>query len=165
MFSRARIFGHPIHPMIIPLPIASFILSLISLIVYAVGGGSFWLAGSYWLAIVGVLAGLLAALPGLVDWATIPSDVAAKPVGTAHMLLNITIVLLFFVSWLLLGGISEIGAVGVAGPLVLQAIGVALLTVSGWLGWEMVYRHHVGVEPISVEEVRIVEEEEHRRAA
>ncbi|MGE5618725.1 MAG: DUF2231 domain-containing protein [Sphingomonadaceae bacterium] len=165
MFSRARIFGHPIHPMIIPLPIGSFVLGLLSLIVFAFTADFFWLQASYWLSIAGVVGGLLAAVAGLVDWATIPRDVAAKPIATWHGVLNGSIVVLFFVSWLLLGGFTGPVAGNVTPPLILQALGVIWLGVSGWLGWEMVYRHHVGVEPVSNQERRIVEEEEHRRAA
>lgn len=165
MFSRARIFGHPIHPMIIPLPITSFLLALVTLIVFAATGISFWLEASYWLSIFGAVAGLVAAIPGLIDWATIPNNVAAKPVGTLHMVLNLSIVVLFFVSWLLLGGTAGPTGVNLGLVLALEVVGVALLAISGWLGWEMVYRHHVAIEPVSAEEQRIVEEEERRRAA
>lgn len=165
MFSRARILGHPIHPMLIPLPITSFILALVALAAFAANGDAFFLRASYYLAIFGVLAGLVAGIPGLVDWFTIPGDVAAKPVATLHLALNATIVVLFFVSWLLLGGFSGVASPPIALPLALQVVGVALLAVSGWLGWEMVYRHHVAIEPVATEERRIVKSFERRRAA
>ncbi len=166
MFSRARIFGHPIHPMIVPLPITSFLLALVTTIVFAISGLVVWMEFAYWLAIFGVVTGLAAAAFGLVDYLAIPSSAAAKPVGTLHMVLNLSIVLLFFVSWLMMGGFSGPAVSAVGFPLVLQVIGVVLLTASGWLGAEMVYRHHVGVEPVSAQEAHIVEEhEEHRRAA
>ncbi len=165
MFSRARILGHPIHPMIIPLPIGAFIFSTVSLILFAAVGDAFWLQASYWLSIVGVVTGLAAAIPGLVDWSTIPRNVEAKRIATWHMVINASVVLIFLVSWLLLGGWNGIRAGNLAAPLILQVLGVAWLTVSGWLGWEMVYRHHVAVEPVSAQEQEIVEEHERRRAA
>ncbi len=167
MFSRARIAGHPIHPMIIPLPVTSFILGAISLIVFAVRGEAFWLTAGYWLSIFGAVAGLVAAVPGLVDWVTIPPDAGAKRIGLWHLGLNVTIVVLFFISWLLVGGFSgpaSPAAVSITLPLALEVIGVLLLTVSGWLGWEMVYRHHVAIEPVSEDEKRIVESYERRAA-
>lgn len=165
MYSRARIAGHPIHPMLVPLPITSFILGLVALIVFAAGGDPFWLRASYYLAIFGPIAAVAAAIFGLIDWSAIPADAAAKTIATTHLALNVTIAVLFFVSWLLLGGTAGPIAADVTLPLVLQVIGVALLLVSGWLGWDLVYRHHVAIEPVSSEEARIVESFERRRAA
>ncbi len=165
MYSRARIFSHPIHPMLIPLPITSFVFGLLSLIAYAAGAGDFWLGMAYWLAIAGVVTGLLAAIPGLVDWTTIPSAAQAKQVATRHLVLNVLIVVLYFVSWLILGGFRGPASDGLAGPLVLEIIGAILLVASGWLGWEMVYRHHIAIEPIAPEERDMIERHELRRVA
>ncbi len=165
MYSRARIFSHPIHPMLIPLPITSFVFGLLSLIAYAAGGGDFWLGMAYWLAIAGVVTGLLAAIPGLVDWTTVPSAAQAKQVATRHLVLNVLIVVLYFVSWLILGGFRGPASGGLAVPLVLEIIGAILLVASGWLGWEMVYRHHIAIEPIAPEERDMIERHELQRVA
>ncbi len=165
MYSRARILGHPIHPMLIPLPITSFVFSLLALIAFAAGAGTFWLGMAYWLGIAGVVCGLLAAVPGLVDRFSIPADTAARPIANRHMVLNVLIVLLYFVSWLILGGFKGPAGGSVAAPLVLEIIGTVLLVASGWLGWEMVYRHHVAVEPMETQEREIVELHERRHAA
>ena len=89
MYSRARIAGHPLHPMLISLPITSFIWALATIIVFFIVGSTFWLSASYWLAIVGVVAGLVAALPGFVDWLNIPGSTQAKAPATVHMLLKL----------------------------------------------------------------------------
>lgn len=165
MYSTARIFGHPIHPMLIGLPIGAYLFSLVCGLLYFGLADPFWFTASYWLAITGVGTALLAAIPGLVDLATIPNDAQAKSVGIWHMILQVTNVVLFFVAWLMMGGFAGPITSTVATPLVLQAVGALVLAVAGWLGWEMVYRHHVAIEHVTEEEERIVDAHERRRAA
>jgi uncharacterized membrane protein len=50
-------------------------------------------------------------------------------------------------------------------PLLLGIVGAILLVVSGWPGWEMVYRHHIAIEPIAPEERNMIERHELRRVA
>lgn len=165
MYSRARILTHPIHPMLIPLPITSFVFGLLSLIVFVAVGDTLWLGMARWMAIAGVVTGLLAALPGLVDWTTIPAEALAKNVVTRHLLLNVSIFVLYFVSWLILGGFRGPAGGSVGVPLVPEIVGTILLVASGWLGWEMVYRHHMAIEPIWPEERDLIERHELRHAA
>lgn len=175
MYSKERIFGHPVHPMLISFPIASFVFALVSLIAFGASRDPFWFTASYWLSIVGVGTGLLAAVFGLVDWLGIPSDAAAKAVGLWHMLLNVTIVGLYFIAWLSLGGLNGPLTAAVIDvpvlidttvPLLLQLVGTLLLVTSGWLGGHLIYRHHVAIEPVGAEEAALVDDfERGRRAA
>ena len=36
---------------------------------------------------------------------------------------------------------------GAPGPFLLSVVGVVMIGVSGWLGGELVYKHHVGIAP------------------
>jgi uncharacterized membrane protein len=141
--STLSIAGHPLHPMAVPLPIASFIGALASDIAYANTGNLFWVEASQWLLGVGILTALLAAVGGFIDFmgdARIRALAAAK----RHMIGNLVLVVLQAINLFVRLGDDSADAVVPLG-LALSAIGVALLLFNGWQGWEMVYRHRVGI--------------------
>ena len=143
MASPASILKHPIHPMLVPFPIALWIFSLVCDLVYALGwGGTVWDDMAFYSMIGGVLGALLAAIPGYVDYRSV-SDPQVKKIGRWHMGINLFIVAMFAINlWLRTG--SRPGAVL---PIILSLVGITLLGVSGWLGGELVYVHGVAVEP------------------
>ena len=141
--STLSIAGHPLHPMIVPLPIASFIGALAADIAYANTDNLFWVEASQWLLGVGVLTALVAAVGGFIDFlgdARIRALAAAK----RHMIGNLGLVVLEAFNLFVRLGDDSADAVVPLG-LALSAIGVALLLFNGWQGWEMVYRHRVGI--------------------
>jgi uncharacterized membrane protein len=143
MASPASIQKHPIHPMLIPFPIALWIFSLVCDLVYAMGwGGAVWNDMAFYTMAGGLLGALAAAVPGYLDYRSL-TDSSVKRIGQWHMLVNLSIVVLFAMN-LSLRMWSEPGAVL---PILLSLIGVAMLGVSGWLGGELVYVHGVAVEP------------------
>ncbi len=145
MASPASIRKHPIHPMLIPFPIALWIFSFVCDVVYAMGWGPLiWNDMAFYTMIGGVLGALAAAIPGYVDYRSL-TDPQTTNIGRWHMLINLSIVVLFAIN-LALRMWSEPGAVL---PILLSLVGIALLGVSGWLGGELVYVHGVAVEPES----------------
>ncbi len=64
-------------------------------------------------------------------------------IATAHLVLNLTVVGLFVANLVL----RTAGYPPSTLPLVLSVVGIALLLVSGWLGWELIYRHGVALSP------------------
>src|SRR4051812_35819590 len=101
MESRAKAFGHAIHPMLIVFPLGLLATAVIFDVVYLITGRSgFPVAAGYAIA-GGVVGGLVAAVFGLVDWLAIPAGSRAKGVGVLHGVGNVVVVLLFAVSWLL----------------------------------------------------------------
>ena len=144
MESRAKLFGHAVHPMLIPIPLGLLSMAVVfDLIDLVVGQDDLARAASPMIA-AGVVTGLLAAVPGAVDWAAIPSGTRAKGVATAHGLGNVIVVALFAAAWFLRRG-NPADATGL--PIVLEAIGVLGAVVTGWLGGELVDRLGVGVDP------------------
>jgi uncharacterized membrane protein len=143
MASPASVQKHPIHPMLIPFPIALWIFSLACDLIYAMGwGGAVWNDMAFYTMAGGLLGALIAAIPGYVDFRSL-SDPDAKRIGRWHMGINLCLVVLFAINlWLRMG--SEPGAIV---PLILSAIAIAMLGVSGWLGGDLVYVHGVAVEP------------------
>jgi len=144
MEARAKLFGHPVHQMLIVLPLGILTGVVIFDIIHLLAGGAQWALIAYWLIPVGVAGGLLAALFGFADWTKIPAGTRAKRVGALHGVGNVAVVLLFVVSWLLRRGpgISDPGVV----PVVLSLAGGGLSMLTGWLGGELVDRLGVGVD-------------------
>ena len=140
---RARIGKHPIHPMLIPFPIALWIFSLFCDVVYLAGSSSaFWADAAFYTMGGGIIGALLAAPFGLVDLLSL-TDASVRRIGKAHMVINLVLVVLFALDlWL-----RKIGMPIGGWPVVLSVTGILLLAVSGWLGGEMVYVHGVAVEP------------------
>src|SRR4051794_31438065 len=97
MRTPANVARHPIHPMLVPIPIGLWIFSLVCDLVYAFGwGGDVWRTVAFYNMVAGVIGALIAAIPGLIDMLSLP----ARPKRTAmvHMALNLTIVALYVVN-------------------------------------------------------------------
>ncbi|MGN6817729.1 MAG: DUF2231 domain-containing protein [Sphingomonas sp.] len=140
--STAKIAGHPIHPMLIPFPIAFFVGTLVVDIVFSRTGDPFWSTAGRWLLGAGLVMAALAALAGLTDFLSGPR-IRALPAAWHHMIGNVTAVLIELVNlWQRFAhGDGFVVPVG----LVLSAVVTLILLYTGWRGWEMVYRDHVGV--------------------
>jgi hypothetical protein len=90
MESRVKLFGHPVHPMLIVFPLGLLGMAVIFDIVnLAFTGNGYWSEISYWMIAAGVVTGLLAAPFGLVDWFAIPSGTRAKRIGAIHGVGNV----------------------------------------------------------------------------
>ena len=63
MYSRARIAGHPIHPMLVGFPIALYVATVATMLMYVGTRDAFWYRAALTANIGGVLGGLLAAIP------------------------------------------------------------------------------------------------------
>jgi hypothetical protein len=99
MYSKVKLFGHPIHPMLVAFPVAAYTGTLATFVVYDVNGHPFWLNAAIALNVAGVCAAVLAALPGLVDWLFgIPRRSGAKTVGLFHAFFNVAALGLFLAS-------------------------------------------------------------------
>ncbi len=97
-----------------------------------------WGTIAYWTITAGIISGLVAAVPGFVDWLYIPKGTRARAVGIYHMLLNVTVLVLFAISLVMRHAAS--GGYPQAGVLHMLPgwIGVALAVVSAWFGGELV---------------------------
>jgi len=142
MESKAKMAGHPVHPILVPFPLGLLTTSVIFDIIHLLTGGARWAEISFWMIAVGVVAGLLAAVFGLIDWLAIPPGTRAKAIGLWHGLSNVVMVALFAASWLVRS--SAPGDPGVL-PIVLSFLGVGLASLGGFLGGELVFRMGIGV--------------------
>jgi uncharacterized membrane protein len=140
--STAQIAGHPLHPMLVPFPIAFFVATLACDIVYSQTGDLFWFTATEWLLGVGVIIALLAALAGLTDLLG-DERIRAITIVWWHFLGNLLVVVIEAVNWYRRYALGAPAAMSTG--LILSAIAVLILLVTGWLGWEMVYRRRVGI--------------------
>jgi uncharacterized membrane protein len=143
MESRAKLVGHPIHPMLIVFPLGLLGMAVIFDIIYLVSKNSRWTEVAYYNIGAGIISGLLAAVFGFIDWSAIPRGTRAKRIGLLHGLGNVVVVSLFGLSWLLR---RPSPAAPPQGAVVLGLIGLLLALVTGWLGGELVDRLGVGVD-------------------
>ena len=165
MASRASIGGHPIHPMLIPFPIGLLVFSLIADLIYLWRGNPAWENYvAFYTLLGGIIGAAAAAIPGLIDWATL-TDPAAVKVANWHARVNIIGLVIFIASFYLrtTSGAKWITSLPFL-PIILSIVGVIVLTIAGYLGGELVFRHGVAVTASSTAPEK-PEAQRHVRAA
>jgi nitrite reductase/ring-hydroxylating ferredoxin subunit/uncharacterized membrane protein len=144
MKSNAVVLGHPLHPMLIPFPIAF----LTGAALFDAAGWfrdvpSWWTTGGH-LGLAGIATALVAAIPGVIDYLyAVPPDSSAKTRATRHLLANLSAVALFGAAWWMRGGAA---ARPDALVLCLEAVGLGLLGAGGYMGGTLVTRNLIGVD-------------------
>src|SRR5215203_654745 len=144
MESRAKLFGHAIHPILIVYPLGLLSAAVIFDVIYLVTANPTWTTVSFWMIAAGIVGGLLAAVFGLIDYLNIPGGTRANRIGLLHGLVNLCVMILFIASWLLRRNSPEVPSTI---AFALSFIGVAASLLGGWLGGELVERLGVGVVP------------------
>lgn len=143
MESRAKLFGHPIHQMLIVFPLGVLSMSLVFDLIALLTDRPHLHAAAFSMIAAGVITGLLAALFGFIDYLAIPRGTRAKRIGALHGIGNVIVVALFAASWLLRRDQP-------ANPemlcIVLSVAAGSLAAITGWLGGELVDRLGVGVD-------------------
>ena len=140
--SRAAIMGHPIHPMLIPYPLAFLTTALATDLAFWATGGAFWAQASLWLIGAGVVTGVAAGAVGAVDYFGVPRA-RSVAMGHIHAFGNVAALLLSVVNWLL--RLGDPAAAVLPWGVLLSVLVAAVLGVTGWAGGELSYRHRVGV--------------------
>ena len=138
--STFAIGGHPLHPLLVPIPIGLFVAALVSDIVFVAGGPEGWAEASRWLLGGGLAGALLAAVAGFTDFAA-NSRIRDLRDAWQHLFANLALVLVEGVNLILrLPDAAVAGSFGI----VLSAVAVLVLLFSGWKGGELVFRYGVG---------------------
>jgi len=145
MHTPASIAKHPLHPMLVALPIGLWVFSLVCDLVRVFGGSSpNWQVVAYYTLVGGIVGALVAAVPGFIDMLSLPWR--TKRIALMHMSINLTVVALYVVNaWLRKRGGPDMT------PVWLSVIAILMLLVSGWLGGKMVYLHGVAVDHLDEE--------------
>jgi uncharacterized membrane protein len=158
MASPASIKKHPIHPMLVALPIGLWVFALVCDVVRAAGGPASWGTVAMYCVAGGIVGALLAAVPGLIDYFSIDES-EMKRIANLHLVVNLGAVALFAINLWFRFRFAESYV-----PLILSILGVLAIGLGGWLGGEMVYVKGMGVEAVK-KLAKKVEEPPRRRAA
>ncbi|MEX1185283.1 MAG: DUF2231 domain-containing protein [Gemmatimonadaceae bacterium] len=144
MRSKASFRGHPSHPALIPFPIAFLIGALLfDLTGVWLGRPPLWTTGAH-LLVAGVITGLVAAIPGIIDYRfTVPPKSSGKKRATKHALLNVTALVLFAGARWLRGDADVRPDTFILG---VEAVGALALLAGGWMGGTLVMRNQIGVD-------------------
>ena len=145
--STVKIADHPIHPMLIPFPVVFLVTACVTDLVFWRTGNANWATASMWLIGAGVVMALVAALAGFGDFF---GDERIRNLSDAwqHMIGNLIAVVIALINWYIrYSSTSPADAVFPYGVWLSLAT-VLLLLFNGWKGWELVYRHHVGVSDV-----------------
>ena len=137
-------YGHPLHPMLVAVPIGAWIASLVfDVASHLVPDGRFLVEGSRWLIALGVLGALAAACVGFLDLFAIPSGTRVHRIALIHMSINLAVTAAYAVGFVIRGGAPA--AAVPFGPLALSVVALTALGVSGFLGGELAYHYGVRV--------------------
>lgn len=143
MKSKANIKGHPLHPILVAFPIALYTITLIFDIIGWAGNARFHEVATY-VEVAGIIGAACAAVPGLIDLLyTVPPKSTGKKRGVRHGLTN-TVALLCFGGALVyrLNAETPSSLTIVA----IEAAGLVLTLIAGWMGGTLVYRNQIGVD-------------------
>ena len=143
MESRTKLFGHPVHPMLIVFPLGLLGAAVVFDVIRMVTGNGYWSEIAFWMMAGGIVTGLLAAPFGAIDWLAIPSGSRASRIGFLHGIGNVIVLMLFALSWWM-----RRDAPGLPSVLALSVsfFGFFLALATGWLGGELVDRLGIGVD-------------------
>ncbi|MEV0799447.1 DUF2231 domain-containing protein [Kribbella sp. NPDC050281] len=136
-------YGHPFHPILVTIPIGAWVASFVFDIGSQAADAAYLVQASTWLIVIGIVGALAAAAVGLLDFFAIPPGTPAFRTGFIHLLLNVAVVVAYVVNALWRRG-SDADQVAV-GPIVLSAVSLAALMVSGYLGGKLAFRYGVRV--------------------
>jgi uncharacterized membrane protein len=140
--SSANLAGHPMHPILITLPIGFFVATFLFDLVFWLSGNAAFATGATWLLGAGLVGAVLAAVTGVIDFT---GDRRIRQLGDAwqHAIGNVILVLVQLFSFYqrYRYGASAVVPMG----LVLSLIAVGIMAFTGWKGGEMVFRHRVAV--------------------
>lgn len=160
MASPASIKKHPLHPMLVAVPIGLWVFALVCDVVAAAGAGSNWSTAALYCVAGGIVGAVVAAVPGLIDYFSI-DEAAMRRIANFHLLVNISALAIFGLNLWLRFSMPSTSMV----PLILSIIGVIGMSIGGWLGGEMVYVKGMAVVAVDKLAKKVEEKPRLRRAS
>jgi uncharacterized membrane protein len=139
-----QVFGHPLHAALIHAPMGLLTTSLLWDAVGIWRGEAIWWAISFWVIAAGLAAAAAAATAGFVDYAAIEQGDPALDTGTRHMLFVLGALVPYGVSLFVRGGAGQPSGRALIAVVLLEGLGLLLLSVGGWYGGHLVFHHGVG---------------------
>ena len=148
----AGTYGHPVHPIVVTVPIGAWVCSLVfDLVSYGSSQPETWSTGAMWLILLGVLGAAAAAVFGVIDLSNLPKGSSVLKTARIHAGLNSTALGLFIGSFIWRYTTQDSWDSAPVGPLILSIIGLAAVGISGFLGGRLSYHYGVRVAEESVQ--------------
>jgi uncharacterized membrane protein len=154
MYSKARVAGHPIHPMLVAFPIAFYTATVATLLAYVGTQEAFWYRVGMIANLAGIVTAAIAVIPGAIDLFALPRASRARTAGLKHAGFNLLATGLFAVTALLLYRgwnhrtmIDGEYLFDATIPLAMAVVAWVSMVIAGSLGWTLVQTHHVGIKP------------------
>jgi uncharacterized membrane protein len=144
MKTNARFLGHPIHPMLVHVPLGLFVIAVVFDAICLGNGDTNLGITAFWDEVAGVAAGSIASFFGVLDLLTIPHHTRAWRVGIAHGFGNMFVMGCFALSAALRW--NDVGHQPAVLAFVLEGIGLSLGSVTAWMGGELMARLGVGID-------------------
>ena len=145
---QGKPLGHPLHTMLVHLPIGLFLLSFVLDVAGKIRGPDdptrSLVRPAFSTMLFGVITALAAAVPGVADFSSIRRDHLARRTAIWHMVLNVAVVAIYIANLAIRRAQLDDTSVR-AFPFVLSLAAVGMLSVSGYLGGVMFYDHGIGV--------------------
>ena len=134
--------GHPLHPILVAVPIGLFVFSVIADIIYLAGlGGAHWQSIAYFNLAGGLISALVSAVPGLIDLLSV-SEPRLRKIGVTHMCIMLLTVAVFAVDFWM----RRSGNYSYTTTFIVSIIGLLALLIGGWLGAKLVHIFGMTVE-------------------
>ncbi len=143
-FLQGKPLGHPLHPLLVHFPVGLLVISLLFDLSIFLGPGNTAIRGAFYTMLAGFVMGVLAAIPGLFDWADIRPDHVAKKPATTHMWLNLALLAIVAINIATRIPALEDSTTPVA-SLILSLAGAGIISISGYLGGKIVYDDGIAV--------------------
>ncbi len=154
MYSKARVAGHPIHPMIVAFPIAFYTATVASLLAYVGSQEAFWYRVAMIANVAGIVTAVIAVIPGAIDLFALPKPSRARAAGLRHAGFNLLATGLFAITAIVLYRnwsqrmmVDGEYIFDATIPLAMSVVAWVSMVIAGSLGWTLVQTHHVGVKP------------------
>jgi uncharacterized membrane protein len=146
----ARLFGHPVHPILTDFPIALWSTSLLGDLMGVWQGQAVYRQFAFWAIALGLVIAVPAIVTGLIDYAAMPQGHPALKAATSHMWIMLSAATAYACSLIARIGQSSSSGLSIAIAIGLSVLGLCLLLIGGWFGGEMVFRYGVGSHGESV---------------
>ena len=139
-------YGHPFHPIMVTVPIGAWVASLVfDIASRAADHPGVFTQGSKWLIAIGVLGALVAAMFGFLDLFAIPTGTPAQRTALVHMTLNLCVTVAYAANFWWRHSSHQDGDPVAIGQIILSAVSLAALALSGSLGGKLAYHYGVRV--------------------
>jgi nitrite reductase/ring-hydroxylating ferredoxin subunit/uncharacterized membrane protein len=143
MKSKASFKSHPLHPILICFPIAFFTGTVISDYISILFLKNELDYTASLLNIAGIIGGLFAALPGIIDFIyTVPPKSSGKKRAAKHGITNSVMLAVFIFAYFYRSN----STMNPYMLLALETVALILMGIAGWMGGTLVYRNQIAVD-------------------